>query len=198
MFTRHVIDFICVSRTQKKAKSRRYPTNIDYADDLALLANTPAQAELRLQCLQQTAGVIDIHVNANKTEFMRFKRKRAISTPSDRSLNLLDKFTYLGCNISSTERDVNIPLAKVWTAIDRFLILCLIYLMKIKRDFFQGVAVSILLHGCTIWTLTKYIEKKIGGNYTRMLQAILNKSWKQHLWNNNCTATYLPSLKLSK
>ena len=39
---------------------------------------------------------------------------------------------------------------------------------------------SILLYGCTIWTLTKRMEKKFDGNYTRMLRAILNKSWWQH------------------
>ena len=38
-----------------------------------------------------------------------------------------------------------------------------------------------LLYGCTTWTLTKRQEKKLYGNYTRMLQAILNKSWRQHL-----------------
>ena len=30
------------------------------------------------------------------------------------------------------------------------------------------------------WTLTKRLEKKLDGNYTRMLRAILNKSWQQH------------------
>ena len=49
-----------------------------------------------------------------------------------------------------------------------------------KRSFFQAVIVSILLHGCTIWTLTKRLEKKLDGNYTRMLRAIWNKSWRQH------------------
>ena len=39
---------------------------------------------------------------------------------------------------------------------------------------------SILLSGWTTWTLTKRLEKKIDGNYTRMLRAILNKSWRQH------------------
>ena len=39
---------------------------------------------------------------------------------------------------------------------------------------------SILLYGCTTWTLTKQMEKKLDGNYTRMLRAILNKSWNQH------------------
>ena len=33
---------------------------------------------------------------------------------------------------------------------------------------------------CTTWTLTKRLEKKLDGNYTRMLHAILNKSWQQH------------------
>ena len=39
---------------------------------------------------------------------------------------------------------------------------------------------SILLYGCTTWMLTKRIEKKLDSNCTRMLQAILNKSWNQH------------------
>ena len=48
-----------------------------------------------------------------------------------------------------------------------------------KRSFFQVAVVSILLYGCTTWTLTKRLEK-LDGNYTRMLRAILNKSWRQH------------------
>ena len=42
------------------------------------------------------------------------------------------------------------------------------------------MVVSILLYGCTTWTLTKRLKKKLDGNYTRMLRAILNKSWWQH------------------
>ena len=49
-----------------------------------------------------------------------------------------------------------------------------------KRSFFQAAAVSILPYGCTNGTLTKRMEKKLDGNYTRMLGAILNKSWWQH------------------
>ena len=51
---------------------------------------------------------------------------------------------------------------------------------KMKRSFFQAAVTSILLYGCTTWTLTKRPEKKLDGNYTRMLRAILNKSWRQH------------------
>ena len=49
-----------------------------------------------------------------------------------------------------------------------------------KRNFFQAAVASILLYGCTTRTLTKRLEKKLDGNYTRMLRAILNRSWWQH------------------
>ena len=51
---------------------------------------------------------------------------------------------------------------------------------KRKRSFFQEAVVLILLYGFITWTLTKRMEKKLDGNYTRMLRAILNKSRRQH------------------
>ena len=62
-----------------------------------------------------------------------------------------------------------------------------------KGSFFQAAVVSILLHGCTTWTLTKWL-KKLDGNYTRMLRAILNKSWRQHSTKHQLYA-YLPPIK---
>ena len=64
-----------------------------------------------------------------------------------------------------------------------------------KRSFFQAAIVSILLYGCTTWTLTKRMEKKLEDDYTRMLRAIRNKPWRQ---SSSYKATYHPSQKLSK
>ena len=47
-------------------------------------------------------------------------------------------------------------------------------------EFFQAAVMLLMLYGCTKWMLTKCTEKKLDGNYTRMLLAILNKSWRQH------------------
>ena len=69
---------------------------------------------------------------------------------------------------------------------------------KMKSSFFQVAVVSILLYGSTTWTLTKRLEKKLDGNYTRMLQAILNKSWRQHPTKHQLYGHLLPSWKLSK
>ena len=48
-----------------------------------------------------------------------------------------------------------------------------------KLSFFQAAVVSILLYGCTTWTLTKRLEKKLDGNYTRMLRAIVVKNGRK-------------------
>ena len=80
-----------------------------------------------------------------------------------------------------TEKDIDTWLMKAWTAIDRLSIIWKSDLTdKMKRSFFQAAVVSIQLYRCTTWTLTKRLEKKLDGNYTRMLRAILNKSWRQH------------------
>ena len=168
-----------------KKRSRRYPaktiTDADYADDIALLANTPNQAETLLHSLERAATGIGHHVNALKTEYMCYNQTGDISTLNGTSLKLVDKFTYLGSSVSSTEKYIDTRLTKAWTALDRLSIIWKSDLTdKMKCSFFQVAVVSILLYGCTTWTLTKRLKKKLDGNYTRMLRAILNKSWRQH------------------
>ena len=82
---------------------------------------------------------------------------------------------------SSVPRVINTQLAKAWIAIDKLSVIWKSDLTdKMKRSFFQAAIGSILLYGCTTWTLTKWTEKNLDGNYTKMLWAILNKSWRQH------------------
>ena len=149
---------------KNQKRSWRYPAktiiDADYADDIALLANTPTQAKT---LLEWPAAGIGLHVNAHKTEYMCFNQTGNIFTLNGSSLKLIDKFTYLGSSVSSTETDINMWLAKAWTAI----IWKSDLTNKIKCSFFQSAVVSILL------------QKKLDGNYTRMLWAILNKSWRQ-------------------
>ena len=167
---------------KKKKKSRRYPsktiTEADYAD-IAILANTPNQAKILLYSLEQDARGIGL--NAHKSEYKYFNQIGHISTLDGTSLKLVDKFTYFGSSVSATEKDIDTQLTKAWTAIDKLSIIWKSDLTdKMKGSFFQAAFVSILLYGCTTWTLTKRLEKKLDGNYTSMLRAILNKFWKQH------------------
>ena len=130
---------------------------------------------------ERAAASIGLHVNAHKTEYMCYNQTGDISTLQGTPLKLVDKFTYLGSSVESTEKDIETRLTKAWTAINRLSTIWKSDLTnKMKRSFFQAAVTSILLYGCTTWTLTKRLEKKLDGNYTRMLRAILNKSWQQH------------------
>ena len=163
-----------------KRRSKRYPaktiTDADYADDLALLANTPNQAETLLHSLERATAGIGLYVNANKTEYMCYNQMGNIATLDGASLKLVDKFTYLGSSVSSTKKDIDTRLTKAWTAIDRLSIIWKSDLTdKMKRSFFQAAVVSILLYGCTTWTLTKQLERKLDGNYTRMFESSIEQ-----------------------
>ena len=95
--------------TLKKARSRRYLvqtiTDADYADDIALFANTPNQIEFLLHSPEQAPGRIGLHVNVDRTENLCFNQEGDISTLNGGSLKLMDKFTYSGSSVSSSESD---------------------------------------------------------------------------------------------
>ena len=83
-----------------------------------MLTNTPAQAESLLHCIEQVAGRIDLHMNADKMEYMCFTQRGNIYSLYGGPLKLVDKFTYLGSSVLSMENDFNMQLTKVWMAID--------------------------------------------------------------------------------
>ena len=163
-----------------KKRNRRYPaktiTDADYADDIAILVNTPNQAKTLLHSLERAATGIGLYVNAQKMEYMCYNQTGDISTLEGTPLKLVDKFTYLGSSVESTEKDIDTRLTKAWTAINRLSIIWKSDLTdKMKCSFFQAAVTLILLYGCTTWTLTKRLEKKLDGNYTRMLRANLEQ-----------------------
>ena len=148
-----------------KKRSRRYPaktiTDADYADDIAILANTPDQAETLLHSLERAAAGIGLYVNTHKTEYMCNNQTGDISTLDGTPLKLVDKFTYQRSSVESTEKDIDSRLTKAWTAFNRLSIIWKSDLTdKMKRSFFQAAVTSILLYGCTTWTLTKRLKKK--------------------------------------
>ena len=119
-----------------------------------------------------------------------FNQRGNISTLKGGPLKLVDKFLYLGRRVSSLKKYINSWLAKVWTANDRLSVLWKSNLTdKIKRSFFQGTVVSILLYGCTTWTLNLW---------RKGLTAITQKCCEQYETstggntplNSSCTANY--------
>ena len=80
---------------------------------------------------------------------MCYNQTGDISTLEGTPLKLVDKFTYLGSSVESTEKDIETRLTKAWTAINLLSIIWKSDLTdKMKRSFFQAAVTSILLYGC--------------------------------------------------
>ena len=113
--------------TLKKARSQRHlvetVTDADNEDNLALHVNIPTQTESFLYSIELIARGIGLFVNIDKTEFLCFKQDGTIFTSNGLPLKLVEQFTYLGSNISSSERDVSIRIRNAWTAIDSLFIM---------------------------------------------------------------------------
>ena len=130
----------------KLTKERRYPTktitDTDYADDIRLLANAPAQAKTLLHSIERAAAGIGLHVNAHKPEYICFNQTGDISTLNGSSLKLVDKFAYQGSSVSSSDTDIDTRLGKTWRATDRLSVIWKSDLTdKMKRSFLQAVVV---------------------------------------------------------
>ena len=74
-------------------------TDADQTDDLVLFTNTPTQAESPLYIVEQAVGIIGLHMSV----VYIFQQEEAIVTLPGKLLKLVDQFTYLCSNISSTE-----------------------------------------------------------------------------------------------
>ena len=126
-----------------KERNRRYPTqkitDADYADNIALLANTLTQAKTQLDSLKRTAADIGLHVNADKMEYMCFNQRGDISSLNGSSLKLVDEFTYQGSGVSSTETDINTRQVMALTANDSLSVIWKSDLVdKMKGIFFSS------------------------------------------------------------
>ena len=106
-------------------------------DHLALIANTPVQAESLLHSQKQATRNSGLYLNSNKAEFMCFNQDGAISSLNGKPPKFVDQFLYIGRNISSMESDVTTCLSKVWATINRLTTIWKSALpVKIKQGFF--------------------------------------------------------------
>ena len=79
----------------------------------------------------------------------------------------VEDFKYLGSYIKSTDRDVNIRIAKAWADLNSMLSIWKSKLSEgLKRNFFRAAVEYVLVYGSVTWTITQSIEKKIDGTYS--------------------------------
>ena len=149
--------------TLTKARSRRHPiTDTDYADDLALIADTIADAQTLLHGLETASGDIGLYVNAKKTEYMSYNQIGTMHTLSGDNIKSVSFFIYLGSNVVSTEADVKARIGKAWNALDGLNDIWKSALSDdIKRDFFRAAVQPVLIYGSQFKGVTSCSTHKI-------------------------------------
>ena len=174
--------------TEKRQSSRQpavYITDADFADDLALLSNYIEQAQLFLLRLEVAGESIGLHVNHTKTEYMLYNQAEAeLVTLDGKKLKQVEDFKYLGSWIASSKRDMEVRIGLAWKALNKMDKIWKSNLHRsLKIQFFRATVESVLLYGAESWTLTKAMNNRLDGTYTRMIRAVLGFTWRDHKTN---------------
>ena len=169
-------------------RSRRVPavkvTDLDFADDLALIADTIEQVQHLLSDLETAAHQVGLSMNASKTEFMTINippGSSSVTSVSGRQIQHVEDFKYLGSYVADSRKDFNTRKGMAWSACIK---LQKVWTSKIsehlKIKFFRACVEPVLLYGSETWTMKKEFEKRLDGCYTRLLMRARNLSWKKH------------------
>ena len=182
----NVTDGLTLSRRRSSRHPAQYLSDLDYADDISLLADTLLDAESLLHKVEACCKSIGLSLNAKKTKYMVINPSTSddVTALDGSKLDKVDDFKYLG-SYTNTARDIECRKAQAWSALFALTKVWRSSIsMTTKLKIFKTSIESILLYGCESWTLTKQISASIDGTYTRMLRAVQNVSWQQHLPNS--------------
>ena len=176
--------------TLKRQRSRRCPaqtlSDLDYADDIALLDNSIKDAQDLLIRVETACQAIGLYLNSPKTKYMHLNNPCQDSNlfSSDGSIiELVDDFKYLG-GYTDTDRDMEARIGQAWGALNSLRRLWKSPLKKsTKTKVFKACIESILLYGSESWTLNVKRSARLNGTYTKMLRSIYSVSWRDHISN---------------
>ena len=159
-----------ISTRRSKRQSAVTLTDLDFADDIALLSDKIEQAQSILSRVQRECQKVGLALNAKKTKYITYNidtEGSALKTNDGTELDKVENFKYLGSWVDSTNKDINIRKAQAWQALNKMNCMWNLNMRKeIKVRFFVAAIESILPYGCESWTVTPKIECMLKGTNT--------------------------------
>ena len=167
---------------QGSRRPAQYLTDLDFADDLALIAESIKNAETLLQSLEEAAAAVGLLCNETKTEFISTSTSSdTIHSLSGAPIKQVEDFVYLGSHIMESKKDFKSRKGMAWTACNKLDTIWNSNLHNsIKVSLFQATIEKILMYGSETWTLTSKQQKRLDGTYTNLLRRVQNIHWTQH------------------
>ena len=173
-------------------QSRRQParmlTDLDFANDLALLANTVVNAQKLLSSLEEAAAEVELLINQKKTKYMCICADSAPETSvrvRKGEIDQVDDFCYLGSNVRNSERDMKVRKALTWTAADEMWRIWKspVITRQLKIRLFKATVEPVILYGSQCLLLTAEQNKFLDGTYTRLLRKVTDTHYSEHVTN---------------
>ena len=170
----------------------RNVTNIRYADDTVLVADSEEKLQRLVDEVKEASEVRGLKINTKKTEVLgitkRRQRLRVRIYIGGRQIKQVQEFKYLGSIVSEEadcEKEIKkrIVLAKTAFINIRNLITNLSMRMDLKVRLLKCYVWSVLLYGCETWTIKKKMEKKLEATEMWFLRRIQRIPWTARVTN---------------
>ena len=165
-------------------QSEKFLTDLDYADDVALIAEHITAAQALLVSFEEAASKIGLKLNTKKTECMPMNEEpshSSITSKDGAHIKEVEDFKYLGSYVADSRKDFLARKGQAWKACNKLLKVWQSGISTTtKVSFFRACVESILLYGSETWTMKKELLDRLDGTYTRLLMCVKNISWKNH------------------
>jgi sorting nexin-29 len=168
-------------------------TDLDFADDAALLAESLDNLVEALEALEMETRPLGLQVSWTKTKVQSFDDClagcSAVSVCGE-SVEVLDRFTYLGSVIQSSggsdlEVDRRLGLSYgVMESLNQAVWRCRYLSKRTKIQVFKVLVLPVMLYGAETWTLTASLETRLNAFVTKSLRRILGYRWNDFVSNH--------------
>ena len=153
--------------------------DLDYADDIVLLAHRHQDMQDKTNALATTSGNLGLKININKTRHLRMSSRNNESIlVNGEVVDEVDHFTYLGSKVSTSGDGEEEILVRISKASRAFASLRSTWRsknisQKTKIRFFKSNVLNTLRYGAESWKMTKTISHKLEVFQNKCLRRIL-------------------------
>ena len=154
-------------------------TDLRFADDVALLANSVKELEAQLNCLNKESRNVGLKMHKGKTKFMtNFQTKESIEIDKE-PIEKVESYKYLGKEIkmeNNTREEVLIKIKAGWSCFGRNkTILCDKTIpITLRTRVFNQCVLPTMTYGAETWSTTKETEQKLLVAQRAMERRMLN------------------------
>lgn len=155
-----------VVRRRSGRQSGKYITDLDYADEVALIAEHITSAQTLLISFEEATAKIGLRLNTKKAECMLMNEDPthpSITSMDGAHIKEVEDFKYLGSYVADSRKDFLARKGQAWNSCNKLRVWQSGISTSTKVSFFRAFVESILLYGAETWTMKKELQDRLDG-----------------------------------